>query len=893
MGEGIEIGSSIGHYRIVSKIGAGGMGEVYLAHDARLDRNVAVKMLPADFANDEDRLRRFEQEAKATSALNHPNILTVYDIGEHDGSPFIVAELLDGMELRERLDEGSIPLRKVTDYAQQIVSGLSAAHEKGIVHRDLKPENLFITKDDRVKILDFGLAKLSEPGATATGSEDHTRKALTNPGVVMGTVGYMSPEQVRGQMTDHRSDIFSFGLILYEMITGRRAFQEESLAETMSAIVKEEPPEMTESNPNISPSLERIVRRCLEKKPERRFHSAHDLGFALESLSAPTSSSGANMTTTVSAIGLETERSTWSSRIPWMVAAAAVLIALVIPTVMYIRRPSPDERPVSFIVAPPASSANLGSPVISPDGRTLAFAAIVDGKSNIYVRELGSLTEQSLNGTEDASSSMFWAPDSRTIAFFANGKLKKVDIAGGPAQVICNAPDAVAGTWNRDGVILVGSSNRGIRRVSAAGGELTELLPLDESRKEIRHMFPRFLPDGRHFLYRSNSSSPSDPPEIFVASIDGKERKPLFKNYSDFYYAAPGYLLFSRDTTVMAQPFDASRLELTGDPVPVLENVNFTTFAGRSFFSVSENGTIVCLSGSSSGNRQLTWYDREGKEISKVGQPGNYMDLVLSPDGKQAAASRIVDGNADIWVIDLERGLPTRFTFNAAADDDPAWSADGGSILFTSNRDNDIRKLYRKLASGAGNEELISDTVRVHNTGIDWSPDGKNILFASRGEKTGFDIWVLPLGGDAKPYPLLQSEFTEEHVRFSPDGRFFAYKSNESGQEEVYVQNFPPAGGKWQVSTGGGSQPHWRRDGQELYYVAPDRKLMVVSVKPGESFQNGTPAVLFQTEVSSFANSNRYAVTADGQRFLVNSPVDANTLNPYTVILNWTSTLKK
>lgn len=299
------------------------------------------------------------------------------------------------------------------------------------------------------------------------------------------------------------------------------------------------------------------------------------------------------------------------------------------------------------------------------------------------------------------------------------------------------------------------------------------------------------------------------------------------------------------------------------------------------------------LSGNRSGDRQLTWYDREGKEISKVGQPGNYMDLVLSPDGKRAAASRIVDGNADIWVIDLERGLPTRFTFNVAAEDDPAWSADGGSLLFTSNRDNDLRKLYRKLASGAGNEELISDTVRVHNIGIDWSPDGKNILYASRGEKTGFDIWVLPLGGDAKPYPLLQSEFTEEHVRFSPDGRFFAYKSNESGREEVYVQNFPPAGGKWQVSTGGGAQPHWRRDGQELYYVAPDRKLMVVSVKPGESFQNGTPVVLFQTEVSSFTNSNRYAVSADGQRFLVNSSVEADTLTPYTVILNWTSTLKK
>jgi len=890
----ITEGTKLGRYEIRSLIGVGGMGEVYRASDPKIGRDVAIKVLPADFSADKERVARFEQEAQAAGALNHPNILAIYDVDTHGDVLYVVSELLEGEELRARLDGGPIPLRKVTEYAHQIVSGLSAAHEKGIVHRDLKPENLFITKDDRVKILDFGLAKLSEPPASAggtSGNEDATRKALTNPGVVMGTVGYMSPEQVRGQKTDHRSDIFSFGLILYEMITGRRAFQEESLAETMSAIVKEEPPEMSESNPNISPSLERIVRRCLEKKPDRRFQSTADLGFALESLSAPTSSSGSNLTTAVSAVGPETERSPWLVRSLGGVALLAI-VGCVVLGVMYVRRPVPDERPVSFIVSPPVSSTNSGSPVISPDGRTLAYSAMVDGKSSVYVRELGSLTEQPLNGTEDATG-LFWAPDSRTIAFFANSKLKKVDLTGGPAQVICNAPDATPGTWNRDGVILVGSANRGIRRVSAAGGELTELLPLDESRKEIRHVFPRFLPDGRHFLYRSNSSSPSDPPEIFVASIDGKERKPLFKNYSDFYYAAPGYLLFSRDTTVMAQPFDASKLEFTGDPVPVLENVNFTTFAGRSFFSVSENGTIVYLSGSSSGNRQLTWYDREGKELSKVGQPGNYMDLVLSPDGKRAAASRIVDGNADIWVIDLERGLPTRFTFNAAAEDDPAWSADGGSILYTSNRDNDIRKLYRKLASGAGNEELISDAVSIHNTGIDWSPDGKNILYASRGEKTGFDIWVLPLGGDAKPYPLLQSEFTEEHVRFSPDGRFFAYMSNESGREEVYVQNFPPAGGKWQVSTGGGAQPHWRRDGQELYYIAPDRKLMVVSVKPGESFQNGAPAVLFQTEVSNFTNSNRYAVTADGQRFLVNSPVEANTLNPYTVILNWTSTLKK
>ncbi len=879
----LKEGTKLGRYEIRSLIGVGGMGEVYRASDPKIGRDVAIKVLPADFSADKDRVARFEQEAQAAGALNHPNIIAVYDVDTQDDVLYVVSELLEGEELRQRLDEGSIPLRKVTDYAQQIVSGLSAAHEKGIVHRDLKPENIFVTKDDRVKILDFGLAKLREKSGDIHGSEDATRKALTSPGVVMGTVGYMSPEQVRGQMTDHRSDIFSFGLILYEMITGKRAFQHETMAETMSAILKEEPPEMTESNPNISPALERIVRRCLEKKPERRFQSTADLGFALESLSAPTSSSGANMTTAVSAIGPEIERSPWFIRTLAAVASLAIAGCVVL-AVMYIRRPVPDLRPVSFVIPPSESGGNTRNPIISPDGRTIAFITSVDGKRHLYIRELGSPAEQRLNGTDDVQTP-FWSPDSRTIAFFTNDKLKKVDISGGPAQVICNAPRGFTGAWSRDGVIVFGGAESGIRRVSAAGGEASELLPLDESRKEGQHSSPRFLPNGRHFFYRSITSSPTDPPEIFIASVDGKERKPLFKNSFEVSYIATGYLLFARDTTLMAQPFDASSLQFTGDPVAVVENV------GQ--FSVSDNGTLVHKP-VINGDRQLTWFDREGKEISKVGPPGRYSDVVLSPDGKRAATQRTVDGNSDIWVIDLERGLPTRFTFNASAEDDPAWSSDGSQIIFTSRRDGEISKIYRKIASGAGNEELLSDSVRVSNTaGIDWSPDGKNILYAGPGEKTGDDIWVLLLGGDAKPYPLLQSEFSESRGHFSPDGRFFAYVSNESGREEVYVQSFPPAGGKWQISNGGGSQPHWRRDGKELYYIAPDRKLMVVGVKPGEPFVYGTATPLFQTDVLSFNAPNRYDVTADGQRFLINSPIETGKEAPFTVILNWTSTLKK
>ena len=498
------------------------------------------------------------------------------------------------------------------------------------------------------------------------------------------------------------------------------------------------------------------------------------------------------------------------------------------------------------------------------------------------------MTEHRLNGTEDGASP-FWSPDSRTLAFFADEKLKTVEVAGGSVQVLCNAPKGHSGDWNRDGVIVFGSrAGNGIRRVSATGGEVVDLLPLDEARRETTHLFPRFLPDGRHFFYRSTSLT--EPHEIFIASITGDERKPLLKIYSDVYYTAPGYLLFARDTTVMAQPFDASSLRFTGDPVAVVENVNFGQTEGRSYFSVSGNGALVYKS-AGVVERQLMWFDRQGKEIAKVGPPGGFAQVVLSPEGKRAAVALRTKGIINIWVIDLDRGLPTRFTFNAD-DRHPIWSSDGSYIYFISDKNGDSGKFYRKAANGAGSEELISDQ-SSRTAGGGWSPDGKNTLFVSVDEKTADDIWVLPVTGDAKPYPLLNSKFDEQSGHFSPDGRFFAYTSNESGRNEVYVQTFPLGGGKWQVSTGGGAQPLWRGDGKELYYIAPDRKLMAVDVKPGASFEAGAAAALFQTEVEHFALGHRYAVARDGQRFLVNSPVEGTRETPLNVVLNWTSTLKK
>lgn len=889
----IKEGTKFGRYEIRSLIGVGGMGEVYRASDPKIGRDVAIKVLPADFSADKERVARFEQEAQAAGALSHPNILPIYDIDSQDGVLYVVSELLEGEELRQRLDEGPIPLRKVTEYAQQIVSGLSAAHEKGIVHRDLKPENLFITKDDRVKILDFGLAKLSDRSASAGGSaasEDATRAHVkTNPGVVMGTVGYMSPEQVRGQMTDHRSDIFSFGLILYEMITGRRAFQEESLAETMSAIVKDEPPEMTESNPNISPSLERIVRRCLEKKPDRRFQSTADLGFALESLSAPTSSSGSNMTTAVSAIGSETERSAWRSRIPWIVAAVLFLVAGGALLTLFLRRPAIDERPTTFVIAAPDKTSEVHMPVVSPDGRTVAFLATAEGKQYIYVRPLDSISATRLAGTE-AADRPFWSPDSHQIGFFSGGKLKKVEAAGGPVQTVCDVKSPTGGTWNRENVILFAEDHSGIQRISASGGTPTRIVELDAERKETTLAFPTFLPDGRRFLFYGYSSRSVDT-AIFTATIDGSERKLLLKNDSNAAYAAPGYLLFARSSTLMAQRFDAAKLELSGEAFPVLENVRFIGSFSYSNFSVSETGTLIFLSGGGS-ERQLAWFDRAGKEISTAGPTGQYNDIVLSPDEKKAAIQR-VDGSAtNIWLMDLVRGVPSRFTFRTSGDDDnPAWSPDGSVIIYSSTGEGQDG-LYRKNSSGAGAEELLAQAT-VDGNGSDWSPDGKNVLFQSTGAKTLSDLWILPLTGDMKPFPLMQTEFNEHHGRFSPDGRYLAYVSDESGGFEVYVQNFPLAGGKWQVSTGGGAQPHWRRDGKELFYIAPDKSLMAVDVKTSPAFEASTPHPLFHTRVTSYESPNRYAVSADGQRFLINSSLSEVNSTPLTVILNWTSQLRK
>ena len=873
------------------------MGEVYLARDTQLGRDVAVKVLPAEFSQDAERLHRFEQEACAASALNHPNILTIYDVGTRDAAPYVVSELLQGQTLRQRISGVTLPQRKTIDYALQVAHGLAAAHEKGIVHRDLKPDNLFITNDGRVKILDFGLAKLTGAGDTQLSQTSiPTRRVDTDPGKVMGTVGYMSPEQVKGRPVDHRSDIFSFGTILYEMLSGRRAFHGESAAETMSAILKEDPPDLSETNQRISPALERLVNHCLEKNPEERFHSARDLAFALEALSSGTSGPSEQTTAFTALAGPRLKR---RELIAWFVAGAALLLAALAFISPSLRR-APAEKSagaIRFIVPPPDKAAFAGPPIISPDGR-LVVTTVRDesGRLSLWVRPLDSLDAKPLSGTDNGAQP-FWSPDSRSVGFFSAGKLKRVDVSGGPAQTLSDARAAGGGAWNRNGVIVFGrnaaNAAEGLQRIPATGGSSAPVTMLDKSRNETFHAWPCFLPDGRHFLYVARSAQ-REKSGIYVGSLDSKETRMLLNVESSMAYAQPGFLLFVRERTLMAQPFDADKLQLSGEAVPAAEQVGLNVGNARAQFSISETGVLVYRGFVSGGNTQLTWFDRAGKQLATVWDGATTIAGVrLSPDGKRVVLQRFdkEKGTNDIWLVDLARGIPSRLTFDPASDILPIWSPDGSRVLFSSQREG-VTNLYQKLSSGAGQDELLlkSDEAKFPN---DSSPDGRYVLYQALGH-VDFDLWVLPLFDERKPVPYLQTDFVERSGRFSPDGRWVAYVSNASGKAEVYVRNFPDQGGQWQISNGGGDHPRWRRDGRELFYIAADGKLMATEVNGSSgTFEFGIPKPLFGLRVNFGGSASPYDVAADGQRFLAASLVEQDVAPPATVVLNWMAGLKR
>ncbi len=885
----ISPNTAIGDYTVISKIGEGGMGEVWRARDTKLGRDVAIKVLPPAFASSSERLRRFEQEAQAAGSLNHPNILVIYHIGTHGGSPYIASELLQGETLRELLQNGALSQRKALDYAFQLAIGLGAAHEKGIIHRDIKPENVFITDDGRVKILDFGLAKLSSTYESSELQTDiPTRKVNTDPGTVMGTLGYMSPEQLKGRIADQRSDIFSLGAILYEMIAGKRAFRGESSAETMSAILREDPPDLSETNKNVSPSLERIVFRCLEKNPGQRFHSANDLAFAIEALTAQSLRSGE--ASLLSAVDTDKHLITAKPRWLQMLVAALVLMMLGVLAffaVKYFNASSDAKEVVKFSVIIPEKTwmvidVEQHNISVSPDGKQVAFIAESEGQRRVYLRSLDQLSVRALQGSERAYSP-FWSPDSRYVAFFAEGKLKKIDINGGPVQTICDAPKHdTNGAWGSDGTILFpafeGDSGTLLYEVNAANGSTSKV-----TLNRVEPQWVSFLSQSRNFIFYGLGETK----ELYgfyagsVGSRDVKLIAPMSKTRVE--YASPGFLLFVREGALVAQPFDANSMSLTGEPRMLAERIPYFDKTGFAEFSVSQSGTLVYASDTQQTN--LTWVDRSGRELGKVGGLDRFSTVALSPNEKQIAVtiSDTQTGSGDIWIYDINGGR-NRFAFGPRDDADPFWSPDGKRIAYFTNGKSTLRIKDINDVNGEGESPVEKGFIGIS----DWSADGRYLIYSLNEPTMQRDAWVLPLGGDRKPFPFLQSPASEWGCKFSPDGKFVAFNSDESGSTEVYLARFDNPKEKFRVSVSGGSGPRWSGSGRELFYVSSDGHVMAAPFNSSDSLPVGSPTPLFEAY-----DLLEYDAAADGQKFIVVKSVASLHSAPIQVTLNWSELLKQ
>ncbi|MBK5294412.1 MAG: protein kinase [Acidobacteriia bacterium] len=871
-------GASVGPYNIVSMLGAGGMGEVWRARDTRLQRVVALKVLPDAFAADPERLARFEREAQLPASLNHPNIATLHGLEESGGVRALVMELVEGPSLPVPL-----PLAEALRLARQIADAFEYAHSKGVIHRDLKPANVKLTAEGNVKVLDFGLAKAmsdEQRSADPANSPTLTLRA-TATGVIMGTAAYMSPEQAKGEDTDKRADVWAFGALLYEMLTGARAFAGDSISETLAAVLLKEP-DWSALPAETPAAVRRLLRRCLVR--DRRLRLA-DIGVARMEIDEPLEPIAGAAPVDAALAPPPKQRRV----LPWVAGTCLFAILALGLAAVHFREKPPETLPMRFTIAGPGKS-HFDHAELSPDGRRLAVVVHPEsGVRQIGIRPLDSLEVQLFPGTENSTiAGVMWSPDSRSLIFSSQGKLKRIDPGAGPPVTLADATNNFGMTWGADGAILF-FDGTGLQRLPAIGG-----VPVPVP-KSAGQSLPRFLPRGNSYLCLIRDEKLG---KIFVsvASLDSGEVTRLVETTAEARFAPlspeseQGHLLFMRGTTLMAQRFDASRRRLDGDPWPVAESI-LSLFSMQASYSVSWNGLLSFRTGADggAGGGGLQVLDREGRKLSS--QPAGFASVDLSRDGTRVAFQEGYFGatQADLWQVQLASGVRSRFTFHPAHDSNPVWSPDNSKIVFGSPRDKP-GSLFVKISTGAGAEELLFPSdVPIHAT--DWSPDGSQILFTRMDAKTRTDIWALPLTGDRKPKLWLQSEFAESHGQFSPDGRFVAYQSNETGTYEIYVRPFPNAGsGKWQLSSGGGHQPRWRPDGKELFYMDEARKIMVVEVRG--AFEHSTPKPLFDsnalgTAAQSRSNRRTYAVAPDGKRFYVLSGGEDRDTAPVTVLSHW------
>ena len=876
-------GSLLGPYEILAPVGAGGMGEVYRARDTRLDRTVAIKVLPAEFSADPQFRERFDREARAIAALEHPHICALYDVGLQEGTSFLVMQFLEGETLAERLTRGPVLLDQAIHYAIQIADALDKAHRAGIVHRDLKPGNIMLTKSG-VKLLDFGLAKASTRIAGAGLSMlPTTPPALTAEGAILGTLQYMAPEQLEGRDTDARTDIFAFGAVVYEMVTGNRPFEGRSQAGLISAIMSSQPRAVSSVQAVAPAALDHVVARCLAKDAEDRWQSAHDLKLQLEWILQ------AGTVTPVSAKPSPTGPRKSREPIAWAIASLAALGLVATSGAWLWQRGRIAPAPVSqlMIVAPVDArfTSDIFGQAISPDGRYVVFsAARIGGTPILWLRPLDSPTSRPLPGTEDGSSP-FWSPASRSVGFFAQGTLKRLDLESSSPQILADAPYGMGGTWSPNGVIVFGPNlASGLVRVSAGGGMVMPVTQFNKSTGEYVHSNPSFLPDGTHFLFYVASQEPG----VYVGSLENQEVKLVARTDSAAVYAPPGYLLFANGTTLVAQPFDAGSLSTRGDPSRVLEQVSrFITAAG---FSVSNSGVLL-IRPAAPFDTELVWSDRQGMRLGVVAPPASYGNIALSPDENHIAFDRAGGASSDVWIMDLGRRATSRLTSNPSVDNVPVWSADGRVVAFASEHGSGLDIYQRPVNQSEPDQPLLKLNAPPLVFPADWSSDGRYLMYYRTDPKSKNDVWVLPLFGERKPFAVVQSEFNEWQAQFSPDGKWIAYVSDQSGIPQVYVQAFPTQTGTWPISIAGGIQPRWRRDGNELFYLAPDRKLMAVAVKTTATFEAESPRPLFETTLDASQLRQTYAVSNDGKRFLLNAMIESS-VPPLTVVQNWPALLK-